>query len=70
LVLLHLHKTLENQDFEKALASADNNELLQGWFKLGGHAQPPCYRMQPTTSHILRFKLFNKMYIFVENRDN
>jgi len=35
-----------------------------------GRAQPPCYRMQPTTSHILRFKVSNKIYIFVENRDN
>jgi len=70
LVLLHLHATLENQDFEKALISADNKELLQGWFKLGGRAQPSCYRMQPTASHILRFKVSNKIYIFIKSRDS
>jgi hypothetical protein len=30
LVLFHLHTTLENQDFEKALVSAVIKELLQG----------------------------------------
>jgi hypothetical protein len=70
LVLFHLHKTLENQDFEKALVSVDKKELQQGWFKLGGCAQLPFDRLQSTASYILRFKVCNKMYIFIENRDN
>lgn len=51
-----LPKTIENQDFEMALKSADNKELLQKWYQLDGHAQPPCYRLQPIASHIPGFK--------------
>lgn len=47
-----LPKTIEKQDFEFALNSADNKELLQKWYKLDSHAQPPCYRLQPIGSHI------------------
>jgi len=47
-----LPKTIEKQDFEFALNSAENKELLQKWYKLDSHAQPPCYRLQPIGSHI------------------
>lgn len=53
-----LPKTIENQDFEMALSSAanaENKELLQKWYKLDSHAQPPCYRLQPISSHIPGF---------------
>jgi hypothetical protein len=68
--MLHLLKTIENQDFEMALISADNKELLQTWYQLNSRAQPPCYRLQPTASHISRFKVWNKIYILIQNRDN
>ncbi|KAJ9600281.1 hypothetical protein L9F63_009418, partial [Diploptera punctata] len=51
-----LPKTIENQDFEMALSNADNKELLQKWYQLDSHAQPPCYRLQPIASHIPGFK--------------
>ncbi|KAF4525524.1 hypothetical protein B566_EDAN014910, partial [Ephemera danica] len=54
-----LPKTIENQDFEMALSSAstpENKGLLQKWYKLDSHAQPPCYRLQPIASHIPGFK--------------
>jgi hypothetical protein len=70
LVMLHLLKTTENQDFEMELISADNNELLERWYQLVGPAQPHCYRLQPTASHISRFKGWNEIYIFIQNRDN
>jgi hypothetical protein len=46
----HLLKTTENQDFEMALTSADNKQLLQTWYQVDGFAQPPSYRLQPTAS--------------------
>jgi hypothetical protein len=58
-----LPKTIELQDFETALKNADNKELLQKWYQLDGHAQPPCYRLQPITSHIPGFKVWNNIYI-------
>jgi hypothetical protein len=51
LVMLHLLKTTENQDFEMAFISADNNKLLQMWYQWHGPAQQPCYGLQPTASH-------------------
>jgi len=62
-----LPKTIENQDFEMALKSADNKELLQKWYQLDGHAQPPCYRLQPIASHIPGFKVCSNIYILIEN---
>jgi hypothetical protein len=53
-----LPKTVENQDFEMALSIAENKELLQKWYQLDGHAQPPCYRLQPIASHIPGFKVW------------
>jgi hypothetical protein len=38
LVMLHLLKTTENQDFEVALVIAHNKELLQTWYELDGPA--------------------------------
>jgi hypothetical protein len=46
-VILHFLTTVENQDLEVALMSADKKELLQMWSQLDGHTQPPCYRLQP-----------------------
>jgi hypothetical protein len=59
--MLHLVQTIENQDFEMA--------LLQMWYQLDGCAQPPCYGLQPTASHISRF-VWNNIHIFIQNRDN
>jgi hypothetical protein len=62
-----LPKTIENQDFEMALSNADNKELLQKWYQLDGHAQPPCYRLQPIASHIPGFKVWaNKFSAEIE----
>lgn len=55
-----LPKTIENQDFEMALSIAENKELLQKWYQLDGHAQPPCYRLQPIARHIPGFKVRTK----------
>jgi len=49
-----------------ALIIADNNELLQTVHL----AQPLCQRLQPTDSHISRYKVWIKSYIFIQNRDN
>jgi hypothetical protein len=54
-----LLKTTENQDFEMAVTSVGNQETLQTWYQLDGHAQPPGYRLQPTASHISTFKVWN-----------
>jgi len=51
------------------LISADNKELLQTWSQLGGCAQPPCYGLQPSGSHILRFEVWNNIYILIQNKD-
>jgi hypothetical protein len=64
--MLHLHKRTENQDFEMAFVSTDKKELLQTWSKLGSHAQPPFYGLQPTTSHISRVKVWNKIHICIQ----
>jgi hypothetical protein len=66
----HLIKTVENQDFEMALLSADNKELLQMWYQLDGRALPPCYRLQPAASQISRYKVWNKICIFIQNGNN
>jgi hypothetical protein len=68
--MLHLLKTTENQEFEMALISADKKELLQAWYRLDGGAQPPCYGLQPTASHISRFNVWNKIYTVIQNKDN
>lgn len=65
-----LPKTIEIQDFKMALRNADNKELLLKWYKLDGHAQPPCYRLQPIASHIPGFKVWNNIYILNQNRGN
>lgn len=65
-----LPKTIEIQDFEMALSNADNKELLQKWYKLDGHAQPPCYRLQPIASHIPGFKVWNNIYVLYQNIGN
>jgi hypothetical protein len=70
LVMHHLLKTIENQDFEMAFISADNKELLQVWYELDGPARTTYYRLQPTASHISRLEVWNEIYIFIQNRDN
>ncbi|XP_052123823.1 NACHT domain- and WD repeat-containing protein 1-like [Frankliniella occidentalis] len=47
-----LPNTIETQDFEMALGKADDKTLLNKWYSLDSHAQPPCYRLRPTTCHI------------------
>jgi hypothetical protein len=68
--MLHLPKTTENQDFEMAITSADKKKLLQTWYQVDSCAQPCCYGLQPTASHISRFQVWNKIYIYVPKRDN
>jgi hypothetical protein len=68
--MLHFIKTIEDQSFEMALISADKKKVLQTWYQLDGCGQPPCYRLQPTARHISGFKVWNKMYIFIQNRNN
>jgi len=43
-----------------ALVSADNKELLQTLYQLDVCAELPCYRLQPTASHITRCKVWKK----------
>jgi hypothetical protein len=66
----YLLKTIENQDFEMTLIIAGNKELLQMWYQLDCRAHPSCYGLQPTASHISGFKIWNKIYIFIQNTDN
>jgi hypothetical protein len=70
LVMLHLLKTTENQDFEMALTGVESKGLLQTWYQLDGCAQPPSYELQRTASHISKPKVWNKIYIFTQNRGN
>jgi len=67
LVLLLL-KTINNRGFEMTLLNADKNDLLQTWCQLDGYAQQPCYGVQPTVSHISRFKVWSNAYIFITER--
>ncbi|KAF5283297.1 hypothetical protein FQR65_LT13976 [Abscondita terminalis] len=51
--------TIESSDFKMALGSAENQaaqKLLSKWYQLDSAAQPPCYRLQPISSHIPGFK--------------
>jgi hypothetical protein len=68
--MLHLLKTIENQDFEVPLISVGKKKLLQMWYQLDGPAQPLCYGLQPNCSHSSRFKVWNKIYVFNKNSDN
>ena len=43
-----------------AFISAANKELLQTWYQLEVCAEPPCYTLQPTASHITRYKVWKK----------
>jgi hypothetical protein len=65
--VLHLLKTIENQDFEMTLISAEDKEQLQMWYQLDGHAKPHCYGLQHMVSHISRFEVWNQIYIFIQN---
>jgi hypothetical protein len=66
----NLLKTIQNKDFDMAPRCADSKELLKTWYQVDGRAHPPCYGLQPKASHISRFKVWNKIYIFIQNRDN
>ncbi|KAF2893747.1 hypothetical protein ILUMI_12441 [Ignelater luminosus] len=51
--------TIESADFKMAMDSAENQSaqnLLSKWYQLDSAAQPPCYRLQPISSHIPGFK--------------
>lgn len=52
-----LPQTIETQDFEMALGKADDKTLLNKWYSLDARAQPPCYRLRPTTCHIPGLKV-------------
>jgi hypothetical protein len=41
--MLYLLKSIQNKDFEMALISDDKKKLLQMWYQLDSHAQPPSY---------------------------
>lgn len=48
-------RTVEQQDFEMALKNVDSPEsksLLDKWYTLDSHAQPPCYQLRPISIHI------------------
>jgi len=51
-----LPKTVEMQDFETALASAEDKSVLTKWYSFDTHSQPPCYTLRPVASHIPGFK--------------
>ncbi|CAH0550201.1 unnamed protein product [Brassicogethes aeneus] len=51
--------TIESADFKMAMESAENQSaqsLLSKWYQLDSDSQPPCYRLQPISSHIPGFK--------------
>ncbi|KAI4468136.1 beta transducin-related protein [Holotrichia oblita] len=51
--------TIESADFKMAMESTVNQSaqsLLSKWYQLDSAAQPPCYRLQPISSHIPGFK--------------
>nr|XP_022901761.1 NACHT and WD repeat domain-containing protein 2 [Onthophagus taurus] len=51
--------TIESADFQMAMDSAGSQSaqtLLSKWYHLDSAAQPPCYRLQPISSHIPGFK--------------
>lgn len=52
-----LPNTIESQDFEKALAKAEDKSLLTKWYSLDTHAQPPCYRLSPPARYIPGLKV-------------
>lgn len=53
-----LPNTIESADFKMAIdgAQATAQVLLSKWYQLDNAAQPPCYRLQPISSHIPGFK--------------
>ncbi|XP_017775485.1 PREDICTED: NACHT and WD repeat domain-containing protein 2 isoform X1 [Nicrophorus vespilloides] len=51
--------SIECSDFQMAMNSVEDQSaqsLLSKWYKLDEAAQPPCYRLQSTSSHIPGFK--------------
>jgi hypothetical protein len=59
-----LHQTIENQDFAAAFIRAEGKELQKMQHQLDGCGQLQCYRLQAVVSHISRFKVCNKIYMF------
>lgn len=50
-----LPKTVEQQDFEMALKNVgdpESKKLLEKWYTLDSHSQPPCYRLKPISTHL------------------
>jgi len=44
---------VEQQDFEmtlKNVGDAESRRLLEKWFGLDTHAEPPCYRLKPVST--------------------
>ncbi|XP_065167837.1 NACHT and WD repeat domain-containing protein 2 [Atheta coriaria] len=51
--------SIEQSDYQMALdsvADETDQKLLSKWYQLDAAAQPPCYRLQPISSHIPGFK--------------
>ncbi|ODM93765.1 NACHT and WD repeat domain-containing protein 2 [Orchesella cincta] len=49
-----LPKTVEQQDFEMALKNVgdpESRKLLEKWYTLDSHSQPPCFRLKPISTH-------------------
>ncbi|XP_045482226.1 NACHT and WD repeat domain-containing protein 2 isoform X1 [Harmonia axyridis] len=54
-----LPNTIESTDFKMAMDSATSQSaqnILSKWYQLDSDSQPPCYRLQPISSHIPGFK--------------
>jgi hypothetical protein len=57
---------MENHDFEIAYLIAESKDLMQTWYQVDGCAHSPCYSLQHAASHISRFKVWTKIYIFIK----
>ncbi|OXA64251.1 NACHT and WD repeat domain-containing protein 2 [Folsomia candida] len=50
-----LPKTVEQQDFEMSLKNVgdvESRSLLETWYEIDTHAEPPCYRLKPVSAHL------------------
>ncbi|XP_076043047.1 NACHT domain- and WD repeat-containing protein 1 isoform X2 [Oratosquilla oratoria] len=54
-----LPKTIEGPDFDQAISSMEHDtdrELFWKWYHWDENAQPPCYKLQPISTHIPNIK--------------
>lgn len=47
-----LPKTIDCEDYESTLRSADSKDVLKKWYKLDKEAQPQCYVLQGIEQHV------------------